>query len=80
MLEGLEGAINLRTMCVEWRLCTDGLLWPWFIASCSAICVPSVEDSRLELSENTVGLMDWSALKRMTRKAETLERSRKKGT
>ena len=80
MLEELEGVVNPRTICVERRLCTNGLLWLRFVASCSAIRVPSVEDTRPELSENTVGLMDWSALKWMTCKAETLECSRKKET
>jgi hypothetical protein len=80
MLEGLEGAINLHTICVKWQLCNNGLLWSGFVASCSAIHVPSVEDTRPELSENVVGLMDWSALKWMTRKVETLKRSRKKET
>ena len=40
--------------------CTNGLLWPWFVTSRSAIRVPSVEDTRPELSENMVGLMESS--------------------
>ena len=80
MLEGLEGAVNLHTICVERRLCNNGLLWSGFIASCSAIRVSSVQDTIPELSENVVGLMDWSALKWMTRKVETLEHSGKKET